>query len=124
MPQNILCDTDCYIELKVNKIGENKIISDQYINPLPLEYTYDDEHEQLTDNRNFNFTSTEKTIKLFWSSNSFSDFSYMFSGLTNIIEVKISHMFRNKNNTLSYMFKDCINLVNFTSDIQMMHILL
>ena len=111
-------NTNCYIEIKVNTVGLNQIISDQYNTPLPSEYSYDNQPNQPLNDKYFDFPSSETKIKLFWSSLSFDNFSYMFSGLINITEVHISHMFTNKNNTLSYMFKDCINLAKFTSDIE------
>ena len=106
-----------FIELKFSEAGRNQIISGQYTGRHPLEYNFNNgEPNHSLNGENFVIIPEGKTIKLFWSSTStLSDFSNMFSGLTNIIEVKISHMFENKNNTLSFMFKDCFNLEKFTS---------
>ena len=104
---------DSWIEIKVNKIGDNQILSNEYNRNLPS-LIYVNDRRQLI-NKKVSISSTDDIIRLEWN-NPISDFSFMFSNLENIEDIKINHMFKNNNN-LSYMFYNCSNLQNFDFDI-------
>ena len=110
-----------YIEIKVNQEGENQIISSEYTGTLPRYYSYDGANQQVLNNQyNFSFTSTEKKLKLYWSTGDgyLNNFANMFKGLTSITEVHLEHMLEPENeNTFSYMFSDCISLTKFSCNI-------
>ena len=117
LPRKIFTDSNCYIELKVNKPGENQILSNEYNANFPINYKYDDGETNELHDKFFNFSSTEKTIKLFWSNcYYFTNFSFMFKGLTTITEVHVNYMFNqySRHSNLSYMFMDCTNLTKFS----------
>ena len=67
-PRKSFLDSQCYIELKVNKNGENQILSNEYNVNFPINYKYDNEGVNSLYTKYFNFPSKEKTIKLFYSS--------------------------------------------------------
>ena len=113
---NNFSDDKCHIELKVNKDGYNQILSNEYTPNFPISYKYDNGATGSLNIKYFNFSSKEKTIKLFWDTCSFTNFASMFQGLTTIKEVRIYYMFNqnSRRSNLAYMFKDCINLSNFS----------
>ena len=97
---------DHFIEIKVNTVGLNQILSDQYTGNYP--YVSD----IGINDKYYNFSSVDDIIRFEWS-NTFSDFSYMFNDLKTITYIKIHNMF-SSNIKLSYMFGNCINLENFS----------
>ena len=89
------------ITIKVNRIGLQKILSDEYKGncfPKP--------NNRLVNN-SYNFpTSLQVTLNFDCK---IDNFSYMFNNLENIIEIKIDNMFNSYVN-LSYMFRNCLKL--------------
>ena len=110
LPLKIISEN--YIEIKVNEIGYNQILSDKYTGRIP--YAYVNNTHQSLSNKKINIESINDTIKLKWDYY-LTDFSYMFANLTSITSVHINNMF-GKDSILSYMFYNCINLNKFTYD--------
>ena len=102
-----------YIEIKVNNIGYNKIISDRYRGTFPSQIKINGNSFSFPRNdKKVNVNSINDLIRLTWAT-TISDFSYMFSNLENIISVHMNYMFAN-NIIMSYMFYNCSNLESFT----------
>ena len=115
LPKEVFVSEEHYIEIRVNKKGENKILSDEYKGILPLKVFIDGEknlYMSKTRKVYIGSDSINETIKLQFSE-PLSNFSFMFSNLSNINYINIYQMFSKESN-LSYMFYNCINLENFT----------
>ena len=99
-----------YIKIRVNAIGIQKILSDEYRGCNPTL-----SNGNSINDKSYNFQSI--TIEFQFNFCTISNFSYMFSNLKSLTHVKINDMF-NSYVDLSYMFKNCINLkeVTFTND--------
>ena len=99
-----------YIKIRVNAIGIQKFLSDEYRGCNPTL-----SNGNSINDKSYNFQSI--TIEFQFNFCTISNFSYMFSNLKSLTHVKINDMF-NSYVDLSYMFKNCINLkeVTFTND--------
>ena len=104
-----------YIELQFNNAGLNQYLSDQYTNTNPS-YVYVNNIPQNTNNKKVTIGSINDKVKLDWQTSTLTDFSNMFSGLTNIISITMNFNY-GKDTKMSYMLKNCINLVTFTCNI-------
>ena len=105
-----------WIEIKVNKRGNNQILSDKYIGNLPSEiYINNNIPSSNFINKTIKITSINHIIRLKWNE-SISNFTYMFSNLDNIIYAKVNYKFE-KDNNLSYMFYNCTSLENIIFDV-------
>ena len=110
LSKRISCEQH-YVEIKVNKVGYNQILSDEYRGNLPKEIIVDGISSSMLDKK-VNVNSKDNLIILKWK-NPLSNFSYMFSNLGNIIYIHMNYMF-GKDNIMSYMFFNCYNLEIFT----------
>ena len=108
------CRAANYIEIEVNKVGVNQIISDEYIGNLPSQYKINNRNFPF-ENKQINIASTNNKIRLYWDY-TISNYSYMFSNLSTITSVHMYYMF-GQNNDMSYMFYNCYNLQKYTYDI-------
>ena len=107
LPKNAFLADQHIIYIRVNKIGFNQILSNEYSGELPLKIFINGKLTYLN-NKKIYINSTNYEIGLEWD-NALSNFSFMFSNLPNIIYVKsynISGYFSN----MTYMFKNCFNL--------------
>ena len=103
------------IEIKVNRIGNIQILSDEYTGLLPNKssikqkrFIYMDEHS-----RNVLIQSLDELIVLEWE-NKLSNFSHMFSNLFDITSININKNIFGDNSNLEYMFYNCYNLENIS----------
>ena len=103
-----------YIELEVNKEGLNQYLSDQYSGPEPT-YVYVDYIRTPSSDKKVNVSSINNKIKLEWRSDTLTDFNNMFSDLENIVSFQMRVDYGN-HTQMTYMFKNCINLVTFISN--------
>ena len=99
-----------YTDIKVNKIGYNQILSDEYNSNLPLNILVNGVSTTIPDKKVY-IESIDYTIRLIWN-DYISDLSFMFCNLENITYVNMYYMFGNNCN-MSYMFYNCFNLINF-----------
>ena len=97
------------IEIKTNKIGLNKIISDEF-NNLP-NYVYINGYSRNLNGKSIIVQSTDDTIILRWS-NPLRNLSYLFNNLANIVYAHLIYI-NNDNCNMSYMFCNCTNLESF-----------
>ena len=111
---NISFGLEHYIEIKVNKKGNNQILSDKYVGTLPSEI-YINGNSISMNNKKVNVESIDNIIRLKWT-NTISNYSYMFSNLYTITSVHMNYMF-GQNNSFAYMFYNCYNLKSYTYDI-------
>ena len=98
------------IEIKTNKIGLNKIISDEF-NNLP-NYVYINGYSRNLNGKSILVQSTDDIIVLRWS-NQLRNLSYLFHNLVNIVYAHLIYI-NNDNCNMSYMFYNCINLKTFS----------
>ena len=114
LPYNIIGYkyTNNYISIKLNSIGFQHIISDDYnISQFPPRI-YINKKITVLRNKKVLINSINDTIRLEWF-NTFPNMSYMFANLENIESVNISNMFSDTYpNNISYMFYNCHNLQN------------
>ena len=111
LPIIVLCKNEYNVEIKVNKEGYNQVLSDEFNGVLPSKI-FVNENSFFLNKKSVYIRSKNYKIKLQWTS-TLSNFSYMFSNLTNIISIKMNYLFGNNCN-MSYMFYNCNNLKNFT----------
>ena len=111
LPNETMLSSGHYIEIKVNKEGYNQIISDEYIGILPSKIINREEPIYMNEHRMVYINSINDNIILEWT-NVLKNFSYMFNNLTNIISIKMYHMFGNPSN-FSFMLNNCYNLESF-----------
>ena len=104
-----------YIEIRVNQVSPNKIISDDYERELPNNIYLNGIELQNVNIRNINIDFRNDFIKLEWD-HALSDFSYMFSDLISITEVYMDQSIfdSNYNINMKYMFQNCLNLIKFS----------
>ena len=114
LPQKVFLLSDHYIKMKFSKVGYNQILSDEYLGFLPDKIIKGDEIMYMDKNKIVFIDSIDTEIILEFNS-SFTNFSYMFSNLTTISSIHISHMFGKYTNT-SFMFYNCYNLQNVSYD--------
>jgi len=107
LPKRLLSYYSYYIEIKVNQIGNNQILSDEYNGDYPYV-----ENVGYINNKNYYFSSTNNAIRFEWRYR-MQNFSYMFNNLKTITYIYIYNMFSYYSN-LTYMFKNCINLQTFS----------
>ena len=107
LPKRLLSYYSYYIEIKVNQIGNNQILSDEYNGDYPYV-----ENVGFINNKNYYFSSTNNAIRFEWRYR-MQNFSYMFNNLKTITYIYIYDMFSYYSN-LTYMFKNCINLQTFS----------
>ena len=100
------------IEIKVNKVGENQIISENYAGTLPKIYI---NNIDLGIRRIINIGNINDMIKLKWDT-TISDFSYMFYNLENIYYFHLDYIPANNIN-ITRMFYNCKNIATITFDI-------
>ena len=103
-----------FIYIKVNKVGYNQILSNEYIGTLPSKLFVNEKLAYLN-NKKLYINSTNDQIILQWD-NTLSNFSFMFSNLNNIANVFLSNIVGYVSN-MSYMFKNCYNLKYFNYSI-------
>ena len=109
-----LIQSQLYIDIKVNTVGNVQIISNDYINTLPQVKVKGNTLSLI--NKKISVDSINDTISLVYET-SLNNFSNMFKNIEIITDV---HMYNQigSNNTFSYMFQNCINLKTFIYDIQ------
>ena len=107
----LICYEQPYIEIKVNNIGYNQIISDKYSGTFSGQIYINNNIVSIRDKKVY-VNSINDLIHLSWT-NTISDFSYMFYNLENITSVHMNYMFAN-HIIMSYMFYNCSNLESFT----------
>ena len=112
LPNKVVLLKDHYIEIKINKIGYNQILSDEYEGALPFTIINDEKPLFMNKHKNVYVNSINDKIILEWTTR-LDNFSFMFNNLTNINSIKIYDLFGKKCN-FSYMFKNCDNLEKFT----------
>ena len=100
-----------YIEIEVNNIGRNQILSDDYRGNFP-NYVYVNGESKSLSGRYIYVDSKDYKIRLEWNS-LLVNFGYMFSNLQSITNVYMYYIF-GKNSTMNYMFYNCINLKSFS----------
>ena len=102
-----------YIEIKVNKEGEQLVLSNDFTGTNPSIYI--DDVLKTTTESIIQVDSISSKIRLQWN-NPITNFAYMFSNLKNIAEVNISNLI-DEDSKFYYTFNNCINLKKFTIDI-------
>ena len=112
LPNKVVLIKEHYIEIKVNKIGYNQILSDEYEGVLPFTIINDEKPLFMDKHKNVYVNSINDIIILDWTTR-LDNFSFMFNNLTNINSIKIYDLFGKKCN-FSYMLKNCDNLEKFT----------
>ena len=101
-----------FMEIKVNQIGYNQIISNDYNDSLPFK-VFVNNVPKLLRNKKVYVESTDDLIYLEWPMITAQiNVTYMFSNLTTIFSVKMNILGLNGN--MSYMFYNCHNLELFT----------
>ena len=112
-----------YVDIKVNNIGYNQILSDEYNINSPSYILVNGIPSSIPNKKVVYVESIDYTIRLVWN-DYISNFSFMFSNLENITYVNMYYMFGNNCN-MSYMFYNCYNLINFdyTSEFSKTHII-
>ena len=101
-----------FMEIKVNQIGYNQIISDDYNDTLPFK-VFVNNVPKLLRNKKVYVESINDLIYLEWPMITTNiNVTYMFSNLTTIISVKMN--ISGINGNMSYMFYNCNNLEQFT----------
>ena len=101
-----------FIEIKVNQIGYNQILSDNYNGTLPFKICVNNV-PKLMRNRKVHVESINDLIKLEWPITSYRiNVSFMFSNLTSITYVRMNIFGIDGN--MSYMFYNCNNLEQFS----------
>ena len=101
-----------FMEIKVNQIGYNQIISDDYNDTLPFK-VFVNNVPKLLRNKKVYVESINDIIYLEWPIITTEiNVTYMFSNLTTIISVKMN--ISGLNGNMSYMFYNCNNLEQFT----------
>ena len=102
-----------YITLKVNKIGEQQIFSDEYnIDEFYPYRIYINSKVKIMKNKKVFVEKKNTIIKLEWI-NTNSNYANMFSNLLNIESITINNMLNDSLNNISYMFFNCQNLKSF-----------
>ena len=104
-----------YIEIKVNKVGDNQIFSDDFSGALPSKILINGNPLMLKKKKIINIDSESnlnEPIHIEWE-NSLNNLSYMFSNLTSITYAFMS-FYPPSVCTMSHMFYNCSNLKNFT----------
>ena len=104
-----------YIELEVNKKGPNQILSDEYKTPTQIR-VYVNDKVKCTNDKSINVSSKGDKIKLELINDTLTDFSYMFSNLTNIVSVNMAVNY-GEHIIMTYMFRNCKNLESFNINI-------
>ena len=99
-----------YIEIKVNRIGTNQYLSNNYEGELP-NYVYVNNVLKYPSSKSIYVESIDYKIKLVWN-NKITNFDHMFYNLDNIKEVYMDYIY-GENSILTYMFLNCINLQKF-----------
>ena len=79
LPKQIILSNNNYIEIKVNQIGEQQVLSDSYTSTRPTESYVNGVQRSLNDKKIL-IESTSSTIKLKWNVN-LTNFSNMFKDL-------------------------------------------
>ena len=107
-----------YIEIKVNKVGDNQIFSDDFSGALPSKILINGNPLMLKKKKIINIDSESnlnEPIHIEWE-NSLNNLSYMFSNLTSITYAFMSFYPPSAPSvcTMSHMFYNCSNLKNFT----------
>ena len=111
-PKYILSN-EHFIKLKVNEIGYNQIISDDFKGTHPSVIYINNDVQVLREKKVYVANKTYE-IKLQWDSYIY-DFTYMFSNLASINSVYMYYISGSYSN-MSYMFYNCKNLVSFSLD--------
>jgi len=110
----IIVSNCAYIQIKVNLIGNQQILSDYYdiekYYPFRI-YINDNEVQILREKKVFVSKITD-VIKLEWI-HSYRNLSYMFANVSSITSITMNNMI-DQNCNVSYMFYNCINLQNFS----------
>ena len=109
----IILSEDYYIKISVKQNGYNQILSDEYGGPLPS-VIYIDNAIHVLRGKKIYVENNAFSIKLQWDKR-IENLSYMFSNLESITSVYMHYIF-GQNCNMSYLFKNCKNLVRFSSD--------
>ena len=107
LPKNSLSNP-FYIKLKVRENGFQQILSNEYEGAPSAIYVNDE--VQILRKKNVYVGNTDYIIKLEW--NQISNFSHMFSNLTNIVYSDV-HLDSSQKYNMSYMFYNCKKLESF-----------
>ena len=101
-----------YISLKIHEAGYNQILSNNYDGEFPKTVKING-HVKSLNGRGLVVPSVNDEITLEWD-HCLSDFTYMFSNLDSITSITLDNIFAGTSNiTLYYMFKNCVNLIDF-----------
>ena len=95
------------IKLTINTKGFIQILGSSF-STLPSTVTVNGYTKNL-DNKKINLTSTQNTVIMKWNS-SFTDCSYMFSGLSSINQIDLSSFTSSSVEKMDYMFYNCQQL--------------
>ena len=101
-----------YISLKIHEAGYNQILSNNYDGEFPKTVKING-HVKSLNGRGLDVPYVNDEITLEWD-HCLSDFTYMFSNLDSITSITLGNIFAGTSNiTLYYMFKNCVNLIDF-----------
>ena len=111
---NILISNAAYIQLKVNGIGNQQILSDYYDieKYYPFRIFINDNEVQILREKKVLISKITDIIKLEWI-HPYHNLSYLFANVSSITSITMSNMI-NQNTNISYMFYNCISLQNFS----------
>ena len=110
---NIIFTHCFYITIKVNNIGNQQVISDDFAieNYYPYKITVNTEGQILREKKVYVYSIEEK-IKIEWKYQS-QNLTYMFANLSTITSIEIGSE-PQPNTNISHIFFNCINLQNFS----------
>ena len=118
LPKSILLD-DPYIELKVKSTGYHQILSEKYSGLRPSAIYVNNEVQIMKDFKVY-VESIEHKIRIEWL-NKLTDFTYMFSNLSNITSVTMNKITGFMSN-MSYMFYNCQSLESIFSSNDILYV--
>ena len=96
--------------MKVNQVGFNQILSNEYNGALPQKiYIQSDNEPLFINSKKEVFIENINEIIIIEFNSFLTNFSYMFNNLTSITSIKMNNLIGYKSN-MSYMFNNCINL--------------
>ena len=95
-PKIVVSLDEHFMEIKVNKVGFNQILSDEYNSALPSK-VFINNKIQLLKNKTVYINSIEDIIRLEWN-NLLNNFSFMFNNLTNVKSIYMYYMFGSVSN--------------------------
>ena len=104
------------ILLKLNGIGQNKILNPSFKNIDKLKEVYINGISQTIKDHNYIFNETNNLIELIFG-DYFTNCAKMFTSCSNITEIDLSNFDSSRVTNMSSMFSDCTSLIsiNFTN---------